>query len=120
MLRKVQDKWIGGELTGKQYKEAKDAYILGRVEDVQAVLEDSLAMMATISSSRFVAGLLCFATHSCCSKKRSVCAIRHHHGRFYTQKQPEAAALKAATRKVTLWGLSPVPTIRLILGLLCK
>lgn len=58
MLRKVQDKWTGVELTVKQYKEAKDAYILGSVEDVQAVLEDSLALMATISSSRFVAGIL--------------------------------------------------------------
>ena len=58
MLRKVQDKWIGVELTVKQYKEAKDACILGSVEDIQAVLEDSLAMMATISSSRFVTGHL--------------------------------------------------------------
>ena len=57
MLRKVQDKWTGVELTVKQYKETKDAYILGSVEDVQAVLEDSLAIMATICSSRFVAGL---------------------------------------------------------------
>ena len=57
MLRKVQDKWTGVELTVKQYKEAKDAYILGSTEDVQAVLEDSLAMMAIISSSRFVAGM---------------------------------------------------------------
>lgn len=56
MLRKVQDKWTGVELPVKQYKEAKDAYILGSVEDVQTVLEDSLAMMATICSSRFVAG----------------------------------------------------------------
>ena len=56
MLRKVQEKWSGVELTVKQYKEAKDAYILGSVEDVQSVLEDSLAMMSTICSSRFVAG----------------------------------------------------------------
>lgn len=56
MLRKVQEKWTGVELTVKQYKEAKDAYILGSVEDVQTVLEDSLAMMSTICSSRFVAG----------------------------------------------------------------
>ena len=68
MLRKVQDKWIGVELTVKQYKEAKDAYILGSVEDIQAVLEDSLAVMATISSSRFVTGhlslcqIICFVT----------------------------------------------------------
>ena len=65
MLRKVQDKWTGVELTVKQYKEAKDAYILGSVEDVQAVLEDSLALMATISSSRFVAGI-CQHTEICC------------------------------------------------------
>lgn len=58
MLRKVQDKWMGVELTVKQYKEAKDAYILGSLEEVQAVLEDSLALMATVLSSRFVSGLL--------------------------------------------------------------
>ena len=58
MLSKVQEKWSGVELTVKQYKDAKDAYILGSVEDVQAVLEDSLATMATICSSRFVAGML--------------------------------------------------------------
>lgn len=58
MLRKVQDKWTGVELPVKQYKEAKDAYILGSVEEVQTVLEDSLATMATICSSRFVAGVL--------------------------------------------------------------
>ena len=57
MLRKVQEKWTGVELTVKQYKEAKDAYILGSVDDVQTVLEDSLAMMSTICSSRFVAGI---------------------------------------------------------------
>ncbi|KAL3130872.1 hypothetical protein ABBQ38_000201 [Trebouxia sp. C0009 RCD-2024] len=57
MLRKVQDKWTGVELPVKQYKEAKDAYILGSVEEVQTVLEDSLATMATICSSRFVAGV---------------------------------------------------------------
>ena len=57
MLRKVQEKWAGVELTVKQYKEAKDAYILGSTEEVQAVLEDSLVMMATISSSRYVTGL---------------------------------------------------------------
>ena len=58
MLRKVQEKWTGVELTVKQYKEAKDAYILGSTEDVQAVLEDSLAVLSTICSSRFVAGRL--------------------------------------------------------------
>lgn len=57
MLRKVHEKWTGVELTVKQYKETKDAYILGSVEDVQTVLEDSLAMMSTICSSRFVAGM---------------------------------------------------------------
>ena len=65
MLRKVQDKWVGVELTVKQYKEAKDAYILGSVEDIQAVLEDSLAMMATICSSRFVTGYLSLCLMGC-------------------------------------------------------
>ena len=57
MLRKVQEKWAGVEPTAKQHQEAKDAYILGSTEEVQAVLEDSLVMMATISSSRYVTGL---------------------------------------------------------------
>lgn len=56
LLRKVQDKWAGVELTVKQYKETKEAYILGSLEEVQAVLEDSQALMATILSSRFVSG----------------------------------------------------------------
>lgn len=65
MLRKVQDKWTGVELPVKQYKEAKDAYILGSIEQVQTVLEDSLATMATICSSRFVAGVLQRTAPSC-------------------------------------------------------
>ena len=87
MLRKVQDKWVGVELTVKQYKEAKDAYILGSVEDIQAVLEDSLAMMATICSSRFVTGYLshclmvCFRTccswHVACGSILTICCTLH-------------------------------------------
>ncbi len=75
MLRKVQDKWIGVELTVKQYKEAKDAYILGSVEDIQAVLEDSLAVMATISSSRFVTGHLSLCQIICFSMCSLQCML---------------------------------------------
>ena len=74
MLRKVQDKWTGVELPVKQYKEAKDAYILGSVEEVQTVLEDSLATMATICSSRFVAGVLRYPLQRKSQAKRSLCS----------------------------------------------
>lgn len=39
------------------YKEQKDTYILGGVDEVMAVLEDSMVIVATISASRFVAGI---------------------------------------------------------------
>ncbi|KAK9815239.1 hypothetical protein WJX72_000483 [[Myrmecia] bisecta] len=57
MLRQVQDKWSGVEFTVRPYKETKDMCVLGSVDDVMALLEDSLVMMATISASRFVSGI---------------------------------------------------------------
>ena len=38
-------------------QETKDAFILGEVDEVLAVLEESMSMVGTIMSSRFVAGI---------------------------------------------------------------
>ncbi|GBG58665.1 hypothetical protein CBR_g66 [Chara braunii] len=51
LLRKVQTKWADIEFTVKLYKESKDVYILGSVEDVIMALEDSMVTMSTITAS---------------------------------------------------------------------
>ena len=58
MLHRVQAKWDGIEFVVKPFRDLKDTWLLAGVEDVQAVLEDSLVMMGTIAASRFVAGEL--------------------------------------------------------------
>ena len=58
MLHRVQAKWEGIEFVVKPFRDLKDTWLLAGVEDVQAVLEDSLVMMGTIAASRFVAGEL--------------------------------------------------------------
>eukprot|EP00198_Chlamydomonas_reinhardtii_P006936 XP_001696272.1 dynein heavy chain 3 [Chlamydomonas reinhardtii] len=57
MLDKVADKWRHVELSLKPYKALKETYVLGGVDEVLAVLEDSSMVMATISASRYVAGV---------------------------------------------------------------
>lgn len=57
MLHKVQGKWTATEFTVLNYKESKDVFILGGIEEVQVVLEDSMVTMSTILSSRFVGGI---------------------------------------------------------------
>jgi dynein heavy chain len=57
LLDKVHDKWKDIELTVNGYKDTKDAFILGDVEEVMLVLEDSMVLVATITSSRFVTGI---------------------------------------------------------------
>ena len=57
MLQKVVSKWASIEFNVLPYKEQKDTYILGGLDDVQTALEDSMLTMATILSSRFVAGI---------------------------------------------------------------
>lgn len=59
LLDKVHDKWRYVEFTINPYKDAKDTYILGAVDEVMAVLEDSMVMMGNITASRFVAGIRC-------------------------------------------------------------
>ena len=57
MLKKVADKWSVIEFTVLPFKESKDVFILGSVEEVVSVLEESMVTMATITASRFVAGI---------------------------------------------------------------
>ncbi|MEW5314024.1 MAG: hypothetical protein WDW38_005552 [Sanguina aurantia] len=57
MLGAVQAKWADIEFVVLAYKEMKDVFILGQIEDVQVALEDSMVTMATILSSRFVGGI---------------------------------------------------------------
>ncbi|KAJ9531588.1 hypothetical protein QJQ45_014947, partial [Haematococcus lacustris] len=57
LLAKVQARWGDVEFTVIPYKELKDVFILGAIEDIQVVLEDSMVTMSTILASRFVAGI---------------------------------------------------------------
>jgi dynein heavy chain len=53
----VSHKWTGIEFVVKPYKDFKDCYILGAVDEITAALEDSMVTMAAIVASRFVAGI---------------------------------------------------------------
>ncbi|KAK3247052.1 hypothetical protein CYMTET_43439 [Cymbomonas tetramitiformis] len=57
LLAKVQAKWADVEFSVLSYKESKDVFILGGVDEVMVTLEDSMVTMATILSSRYVAGI---------------------------------------------------------------
>lgn len=66
MIDKVNAAWNGGgakppmEFIYQNHKDIKDLYVLagGSVEDVNALLEDSLVSVSTIGSSRFCVGVL--------------------------------------------------------------
>ncbi len=57
LLQKVQGVWSQAELSLNGFKEQKDVYILGSIDEIQAQLDDSMVTMSTITSSRFVAGI---------------------------------------------------------------
>ncbi|KAJ8943600.1 hypothetical protein NQ318_006602 [Aromia moschata] len=54
LLRKVEESWKSLEFTVIAHKDSKDVFILGSLEDVQAVLDESNINMNTISSSKHV------------------------------------------------------------------
>ncbi|XP_048507335.1 dynein axonemal heavy chain 6 [Athalia rosae] len=54
LLKKVEDSWKTLEFTVIPHKESKDVFILGTLEDVQAVLEESNINVQTIAASRHV------------------------------------------------------------------
>jgi len=57
LLAKVEGLWKGLELVVHVYKEQKDVFILGGVDDVLAVLEETQVLVQTILGSRFVGPL---------------------------------------------------------------
>ncbi|XP_065162410.1 dynein axonemal heavy chain 6 isoform X2 [Atheta coriaria] len=54
LLKKVEENWKALEFPIIQHRDAKDAYILGSLEEVQAILDDSNINIITIASSRHV------------------------------------------------------------------
>lgn len=48
LLNKVLAKWNGVEFTVNAYKDLKDCFILGGVDDVTAALEDSMVTMVRL------------------------------------------------------------------------
>jgi dynein heavy chain len=54
MLDKVKSTWKDMELEVKPYKDSKDLFVLGSVEEITIALEDSLVNISTIAGSRFV------------------------------------------------------------------
>jgi dynein heavy chain len=54
MLSRIVKLWNDAEFIVVPYRDIKDVFILGTVEDIQTLLEDSQVTIATIKSSRFI------------------------------------------------------------------
>jgi len=54
MLDKIKKTWEDLELLVNPYKDSKDVFILGSIEEITVALEDSLVTISTIAGSRFV------------------------------------------------------------------
>jgi dynein heavy chain len=54
MLSKVVKSWDDTEFIVLGYRDSKDVFILGAIDDIQTLLEDSQVTIATIKSSRFI------------------------------------------------------------------
>ncbi|CAH1104335.1 unnamed protein product, partial [Psylliodes chrysocephalus] len=54
LLKKVEESWKGLEFPVNSHKEQKDVFVLGPLEEVQVVLDESHINMTTIASSRHV------------------------------------------------------------------
>jgi dynein heavy chain len=57
MLGKVKASWAEAEFQLTNFKDQKDVYILVGVDDVQALLDESMMTIGTILASRYVAGI---------------------------------------------------------------
>ncbi len=57
MLGKIKSVWNHAEFTLNPFKEQKDVFILAGIDEIQALLDDSMVSMGTILSSRFVKGI---------------------------------------------------------------
>ena len=56
-LAKIQQGWKEAAFGVKSYRESKDVFILGGLDDVFAQLDDNQALLQTMLASRFVAGI---------------------------------------------------------------
>eukprot|EP00049_Salpingoeca_infusionum_P016632 m.342064 g.342064 ORF g.342064 m.342064 type:complete len:4133 (+) comp16119_c0_seq2:317-12715(+) len=54
MLKKVEDAWKNTEFPVVPYRDSKDVFILGGLDDVQVLLDDSQVNISTIAGSRHV------------------------------------------------------------------
>jgi dynein heavy chain, axonemal len=54
MLSKVVKIWSETEFVVLPYRDSKDVFILGAIDDIQTILEDSQVTISTIRSSRFI------------------------------------------------------------------
>jgi dynein heavy chain len=54
MLKKVEDAWKEMEFPIVPYRDSKDVYILGGLDDIQVLLDDSQVNISTIAGSRHV------------------------------------------------------------------
>jgi len=57
MLGKLQEQWRNAEFTLNSFKESKDVFILGGVDEIQALLDESMVTIGTIMASRYVGGI---------------------------------------------------------------
>jgi hypothetical protein len=57
MLGKVKSSWVNAEFQLSNFKDSKDVFILSGIDEIQALLDDSMVTMGTILASRFVAGI---------------------------------------------------------------
>ena len=57
MLAKVKTTWSTAEFLLNNFKDSKDVYILVGVDDIQAMLDESMMTIGTILASRFVGGI---------------------------------------------------------------
>jgi dynein heavy chain len=56
-LKIVIDSWDGIEFILNTFKDSKDVFILGQVEDIVTLLEDSMVAITNIITNRFVGPL---------------------------------------------------------------
>merc|ERR1719399_158638 len=57
LLDKVIASWDAQEFVVNNFKEQRDVFILGGIDEVQQNLDDSMVTISTISASRFVSGI---------------------------------------------------------------
>eukprot|EP01064_Diplonema_japonicum_P034413 TRINITY_DN7114_c0_g1_i1.p1 TRINITY_DN7114_c0_g1~~TRINITY_DN7114_c0_g1_i1.p1 ORF type:complete len:4107 (+),score=1152.60 TRINITY_DN7114_c0_g1_i1:350-12322(+) len=58
MLEGVIHTWGGIEFNVNTYKDQKDAYVLGQVDEVIEQMDDSMVVISTIATNRYCSGLL--------------------------------------------------------------